>query len=62
MARRDKKNRLGRIAYALPIRIGAMASERGEYAVEADDALVTEVLQDMRRLRPKPRTLMAAEI
>ena len=62
VARHDKKNRLGRIAYALPIRIGAMASERGEYAVEADDALVTEVLQDMRRLRPKPRTLMAAEI
>jgi 3-dehydroquinate synthase len=62
VARHDKKNRLGRIAYALPIRLGAMASEGGEYAVMVDDALVTEVLQDMRRLRPKPRTLIAAEI
>ncbi len=62
VARHDKKNRLGRIAYALPIRLGAMAIEGGEYAVMVDDALVTEVLQDMRRLRPKPRTLIAAEI
>jgi 3-dehydroquinate synthase len=62
VARHDKKNRSGRIFYALPIRIGAMASERGDYAVAADDALVTEVIQEMRRLRPKPRTLIAAEL
>jgi 3-dehydroquinate synthase len=62
VARHDKKNRQGRIAYALPIRIGAMASEDGDYAVPASDALVTEILQDMRCLRPKPRSLMAAEI
>ncbi len=62
VARHDKKNRQGRIAYALPIRIGAMASERGDYAVPVNDTLVTEILQDMRRLRPKPRSLMAAEM
>ena len=62
VARRDKKNRLGRIVYALPIRIGAMASERGDYAITADDVLVTEILQDLRRLRPRPRGLIAAEI
>ena len=55
VARHDKKNRQGRIAYALPIRIGAMTSEKGEYAVQVNDTLVTEVLQDMRRLRPTPR-------
>ncbi|HKB08706.1 MAG TPA: 3-dehydroquinate synthase family protein, partial [Candidatus Polarisedimenticolia bacterium] len=62
LARHDKKNRLGRILYALPTRIGAMASQKGDYVVGADDALVLEVLQSMRRLRTKPRTLMAAEI
>ncbi len=62
VARHDKKNRLGRIAYALPVRLGAMASEKGEYAVMVDDALVTEVLQEMRRLQPKPRALIAAEV
>ena len=54
--------RLGRIAYALPIRIGAMASEGGDYAVVVDDVLVGEILQDLRRLRPRPRSLIAAEV
>jgi 3-dehydroquinate synthase len=62
VARHDKKNRQGRIAYALPTRIGAMASEGGDYAVPVNDTLVTEILQDMRRLRPRPRSLMAAEV
>ena len=62
VARHDKKNRQGRIAYALPIRIGGMASEGGDYAVPANDTLVTEILQDMRRLRPRQRSLMAAEL
>ena len=62
VARHDKKNRQGRIAYALPVRIGAMASERGEYSLPVSDALVSEVLQDMRRPRLKPRGLIAAEM
>jgi len=62
VARHDKKNRQGRIAYALPTRIGGMASEGGDYAVPVNDTLVTEILQDMRRLRPAPRGLMAAEV
>jgi len=62
VARHDKKNRQGRNAYALPIRIGGMAREGGDYAVPANDALVTEILQDMRRLRPRQRSLMAAEL
>ena len=62
VARHDKKNRQGRIAYALPTRIGGMASEGGDYAVPVNDTLVTEILQDMRRLRPRPRSLMAAEV
>ena len=62
VARHDKKNRHGRISYALPIRIGAMASEGGDYAVVVSDTLVNEVLQDMRRPRGKPRGLIAAEI
>ena len=62
VARHDKKNRQGRIAYALPRRIGAMAGVKGDYAVQADDALVMEVLQDLRRVRVRPRTLIAAEV
>lgn len=62
VARHDKKNRQGRIAYALPGRIGAMAGVKGDYAVHADDALVMEVLQDLRRVRVQPRTLIAAEV
>jgi len=62
VARHDKKNRQGRIAYALPTRIGGMASEGGDYAVPVNDTLVTEILQDMRRLRPRRRSLMAAEV
>jgi 3-dehydroquinate synthase len=60
VARHDKKNRQGRIAYALPIRVGAMADEKGEYAVPVDDAVVLEVLQDLRRGRARPRTFLAA--
>ncbi len=62
VARHDKKNRQGRIAYALPGRIGAMASVKGEYAVQVDDPLVLEVLQDLIRVRARPRPLIAAEI
>jgi len=62
VARHDKKNRQGRIAYALPGRIGAMAGVKGDYAVQADDELVMEVLQDLRRVRVRPRTLIAAEV
>jgi 3-dehydroquinate synthase len=62
VARHDKKNRQGRVAYALPTRIGGMASEGGDYAVPVNDTLVTEILQDMRRLRPRPRSLLAAEV
>jgi 3-dehydroquinate synthase len=62
VARHDKKNRLGRIAYALPTRIGAMATERGHYTVLVDDDLVAEILRDMRRLRPPARNLIAAEL
>jgi len=62
VARHDKKNRQGRITYALPIRIGAMASERGDYAIAVSDTLVSEILQDMRRPRPRTRALLAAEM
>ena len=62
VARHDKKNRQGRIAYALPARIGSMTTVRGDYAVQVDDALVMEVLMDLRRVRSRPRSLVAAEI
>ncbi|HEV8701427.1 MAG TPA: 3-dehydroquinate synthase [Candidatus Polarisedimenticolia bacterium] len=61
VARHDKKNRQGRIAYALPGRIGSMTSVRGDYAVQVDDALVMEILTDLRRVRSRPRPLIAAE-
>ncbi len=51
VARRDKKSRQGRIAYALPARIGAMASIAGEYGITVEDHLAAEVLQEMRRRR-----------
>jgi len=57
VARRDKKTRQGRIAYALPKRIGAMASRAGEYGILVDDALVAGVLQDLRRPKSRPRAL-----
>ncbi|HXU12996.1 MAG TPA: 3-dehydroquinate synthase [Candidatus Binatia bacterium] len=59
VARHDKKNRHGRIAYSLPARIGSMTSLRGDYAVHVDDGLVAEVLQDLRRPRARARTLLA---
>jgi 3-dehydroquinate synthase len=45
VARRDKKARQGRIAYALPSRLGAMARETGRYNIQIADALVLQVLR-----------------
>ena len=42
--RGDKKARTGRVEYALPQRIGAMASAGGRWSVALDDDLVLEVL------------------
>ena len=42
--RLDKKARGGRVEYALPARIGAMAGEDGGWALPVDDQLVHEVL------------------
>lgn len=58
IARRDKKNRAGRITCALPVRIGAMAVETGDYGIPVEDALIVEVLRD---LSPpvRPRSLIA---
>ena len=42
--RLDKKARGGRVEYALPRRIGAMAGESDGWGVRVDDALVREVL------------------
>jgi len=52
VARRDKKARMGRIAYVLPARLGAMAHLEGEYRIPIADAHVTEAL----RPRPAVRT------
>ena len=60
VARHDKKNRQGRIAYSLPATIGRMSSVRGDYAVQVDDGLVAEVLQEVRRPRAKARSLLAS--
>jgi 3-dehydroquinate synthase len=59
VARHDKKTRGGRIACALPLRLGAMASRGGDYGIPVDDALVLEVLNEMRAPRSRPRGLMA---
>jgi 3-dehydroquinate synthase len=59
VARRDKKTRAGRIACALPLRIGAMASRGGDYGIPVDDALVLEALREARAARPRPRRLIA---
>jgi 3-dehydroquinate synthase len=48
VARRDKKAREGRIAYALPARLGSMARVGGSYGIPVHDALVAEVLRDGR--------------
>jgi hypothetical protein len=42
--RSDKKARGGRVEYALPARIGAMAGEESGWALPVDDQLVHEVL------------------
>ena len=42
--RLDKKSRGGRVEYALPARIGAMAGEESGWALPVDDQLVHEVL------------------
>jgi 3-dehydroquinate synthetase len=45
VARRDKKARGGRIACALPVRLGAMAQVAGSYRIPVDDALIEGVLR-----------------
>jgi 3-dehydroquinate synthase len=48
VARRDKKARLGKIAYALPARLGAMAHDGDEYGLAVPDALVMKALRESR--------------
>ena len=48
VARRDKKARAGRIAYALPKRLGAMAQVGGAYAIRVEDEVVRQVLAESR--------------
>jgi 3-dehydroquinate synthase len=48
VARRDKKARQGRIAYALPVHLGAMAQVGGDYGIPIDDALVADTLRRRR--------------
>ncbi|MFQ5878281.1 MAG: 3-dehydroquinate synthase [Acidobacteriota bacterium] len=57
IARHDKKARQGRIAYSLPVRIGAMASLKGEYGIVVADRMALEVLQDLRQSPGRPRGL-----
>jgi 3-dehydroquinate synthase len=45
VARRDKKARQGRIAYALPARLGRAARVAGAYRIPIEDAVVAEVLR-----------------
>jgi 3-dehydroquinate synthase len=45
VARRDKKARGGRIAYALPMRLGAMAQVDGDYAIPVADMVVRNLLR-----------------
>ncbi len=58
VARRDKKACLGKIAYALPARIGAMANIGGDYGIPVEDDLATEVLQELRQPHPGRRVRM----
>jgi 3-dehydroquinate synthase len=44
--RRDKKARGGKVEYALPTRIGAMAGESTGWAVPVEDTLVKELLSN----------------
>jgi len=55
VAHRDKKARQGRIAYALPVRIGAMANIAGEYGIPLADSLAAQVLHDLAQVRPSGR-------
>jgi 3-dehydroquinate synthase len=47
VAHRDKKTRQGRVTYALPARIGAMANIAGDYGIAVEDSLAAEVLRKM---------------
>jgi 3-dehydroquinate synthase len=58
VAHRDKKARLGKVAYALPVRIGAMANIAGDYAIPVEDSLASEVLQELRQPRSPGRQRM----
>jgi 3-dehydroquinate synthase len=40
----DKKTRAGRVEYALPSRVGAMAGESSGWSIAVDDELVRAVL------------------
>jgi 3-dehydroquinate synthase len=40
----DKKTRAGRVEYALPSRVGAMAGESTNWGIAVDDDLVRTVL------------------
>jgi 3-dehydroquinate synthase len=62
VARRDKKTRAGRIACALPGRIGAMAHRHGEYGIPVDDGLILEVLQEIRRPAGRARPFVGPAI
>lgn len=44
----DKKVRSGRVEYALPVRIGAMAGAEHGWSVPADDSVVREVVAALR--------------
>ena len=45
VARRDKKTRQGKIAYALPTRLGAMARSKDGYGILLDDGFVASALR-----------------
>jgi 3-dehydroquinate synthase len=57
--RGDKKARAGRVAYALPTRVGAMADAGGHWAIAADDADVLAVLEALADPRPAARGVAA---
>lgn len=56
VARRDKKARLGKITYALPVRIGAMANIRGNYSLSVEDTIALDVMAEMRQPKARGRT------
>jgi 3-dehydroquinate synthase len=47
VAHRDKKARAGKVTYALPLRIGAMANVDGDYGIAIDDRIAAEILGGM---------------